>query len=290
MANQNVLFPNQGQYGQQAPSPAANNLQFYSSNYDSASSYGMRPAGSSSSLGSTYFGSAGAGAGQSAATGERLSEGWLAAFGTGGYSDEPPLLEELGINFGHIKTKTLLVLNPFSSAASLSAHRSAPSDPYLAGRAASAAGATGSSSILDDSDLAGPILFCLLFGTCLLFSGKVHFGYIYGVALLGTVSLHLILNLMASQTIAIVRTASLLGYCLLPLVVAAALGVVVKMDSFFGYIFSVLAIVWCTYSASAMFVDVLQVHNMRFLVAYPLGLFYSVFAVMSIFADTPGSA
>ncbi|EHL01712.1 putative protein transport protein yip1 [Glarea lozoyensis 74030] len=29
---------------------------------------------------------------------------------------------------------------------------------------------------MDDSDLAGPILFFLLFGTFLLFSGKVHFG------------------------------------------------------------------------------------------------------------------
>jgi hypothetical protein len=42
--------------------------------------------------------------------------GWLAAFGTVTYLDgtpaviavligEPPLLEELGVNFGHIKTK-----------------------------------------------------------------------------------------------------------------------------------------------------------------------------------------
>lgn len=31
--------------------------------------------------------------------------GWLAAFGTEGYPGEPPLLEELGVNFGHIKTK-----------------------------------------------------------------------------------------------------------------------------------------------------------------------------------------
>lgn len=40
-------------------------------------------------------------------TGERggLTMGWLAAFGTGGYEDEPPLLEELGVNFGHIKGK-----------------------------------------------------------------------------------------------------------------------------------------------------------------------------------------
>jgi hypothetical protein len=52
--------------------------------------------------------------------------GWLAAFGTSGYPDgnqhanmltpEPPLLEELGVNFGHIKSKvflgwTLLILD-----------------------------------------------------------------------------------------------------------------------------------------------------------------------------------
>lgn len=34
-----------------------------------------------------------------------LRTGWLAAFGTEGYEGEPPLLEELGVNFGHIKSK-----------------------------------------------------------------------------------------------------------------------------------------------------------------------------------------
>lgn len=34
-----------------------------------------------------------------------LRMGWLAAFGTEGYEGEPPLLEELGVNFGHIRTK-----------------------------------------------------------------------------------------------------------------------------------------------------------------------------------------
>ena len=34
-----------------------------------------------------------------------LRTGWLAAFGTEGYDGEPPLLEELGVNFGHIKVK-----------------------------------------------------------------------------------------------------------------------------------------------------------------------------------------
>jgi hypothetical protein len=34
-----------------------------------------------------------------------LRTGWLAAFGTEGYPGEPPLLEELGVNFVHIQTK-----------------------------------------------------------------------------------------------------------------------------------------------------------------------------------------
>lgn len=34
-----------------------------------------------------------------------LRTGWLAAFGTEGYDGEPSLMEELGVNFGHIKTK-----------------------------------------------------------------------------------------------------------------------------------------------------------------------------------------
>lgn len=37
-----------------------------------------------------------------------LRTGWLAAFGTEGYEGEPPLLEELGVNFGHIKVKVKL--------------------------------------------------------------------------------------------------------------------------------------------------------------------------------------
>lgn len=51
-----------------------------------------------------------------------LRTGWLAAFGTEGYEGEPPLMEELGVNFGHIKGKVsctffcfLLFSFPFSS-------------------------------------------------------------------------------------------------------------------------------------------------------------------------------
>lgn len=67
------------------------------------------------------------------------------AFGYSGYSgsfdDEPPLLEELGINFDHIYRKTLAVLNPFT---------------------------VTDAKIINETDLAGPLCFCLALGATLL--------------------------------------------------------------------------------------------------------------------------
>jgi hypothetical protein len=155
---------------------------------------------------------------------------------------------------------------------------------------------------MDDSDLAGPILFFLLFGTFLLFSGKVHFGYIYGLALLGSSSLHLILSLMSppiaadassqqqnpshlSSTLTYPRSASVLGYCLLPLVMSSVVGIIMPMDGPLGYVLTTLAIVWCTYSSSGMFCAVGRMRGMRGLVAYPLALFYVGFGIMGIFSS-----
>ncbi|KAH6678488.1 putative Golgi membrane protein [Halenospora varia] len=288
------------QFFQQAPqnppygASSAQNLQFYPSSYTpnpvsghatpSQASYGYgAPAGSPGygASGGGFNSGFGAPPGVSGRMGEQggLRTGWLAAFGTEGYDGEPPLLEELGVNFAHIQSKTLAVLNPL---ARIDQH------------------------IMDDSDLAGPILFFLLFGTFLLFSGKVHFGYIYGLALLGSTSLHLILSMMSpplepnssaavdshqqssshlSSTLTFTRSASVLGYCLLPLVLTSLVGIVVPMDGVRGYILTSLAIIWCTYSSSGMFCAVGRMRGMRGLVAYPLALFYVGFGIMGIFSS-----
>lgn len=175
---------------------------------------------------------------------------------------------------------------------------------------------------MDDSDLAGPILFFLLFGTFLLFSGKVHFGYIYGLALIGSICLHTILSLMSpegttsspntaappysggpgypgdpgvggpddakgnlSSTLTFARSASVLGYCLLPLVLTSLVGIVMPMDGPVGYFLTSAAIIWCTTSASGMFCAVGRMRAMRGLVAYPLMLFYVGFGIMGIFSS-----
>lgn len=54
-----------------------------------------------------YGGFGGSAAGVSGRMGEQggLRTGWIAAFGTEGYEGEPPLMEELGVNPEHIRTK-----------------------------------------------------------------------------------------------------------------------------------------------------------------------------------------
>ncbi|KAM3480823.1 hypothetical protein MY5147_000960 [Beauveria neobassiana] len=291
-------------------SSGAQNLQFYPSAYapgvgvsgaatPQQAAYGFTGGSVGGSVGfggsaaQNGFSSGGfGGAGVSGRMGEHggLRTGWLAAFSTEGYDGEPPLLEELGVNFGHIQSKTLAVLNPFRH---IDQH------------------------IMDDSDLFGPMFFFLLFGFFLLFSGKVHFGYIYGLALLGSTSLHMILSLMSpagddgpssfhgpyggeapppsqgpsqhgghfSATLTFPRSASVLGYCLLPLVVTSMFGVVMPMDTPLGIIVTSFAIMWSTYSASGMFCAVGRMKGMRALVAYPLALFYVGFGIMGIFSS-----
>eukprot|EP00128_Syssomonas_multiformis_P004897 Colp12_sorted_trinity150504_noHs@36115 len=136
---------------------------------------------------------------------------------------------------------------------------------------------------MQDTDLAGPLLFCLLFGGFLLLSGKVHFGYIYGVGLLGCVGMYAVLNLMCDNGITLSISVSILGYCLLPMVILSSVSILLSLKGTFGLLFGGLSILWCTYSAAHMFVGVLQLHNQFLLVAYPCWLLYSVFALLTIY-------
>jgi protein YIPF5/7 len=101
-------YPQQQGYGGQ-------NLQFYQSSYSGQPVSGhstpfqaYNGGADSSAYGHSGFGPGfAAQGGVSGRMGEQggLRTGWLAAFGTEGYEGEPPLLEELGVNFGHIQTK-----------------------------------------------------------------------------------------------------------------------------------------------------------------------------------------
>lgn len=172
------------------------------------------------------------------------------------FDDEPPLLEELGINFRDIWTKTLAVSIPFRAMPTV--HE-------------------------DDADLAGPLVFCMLLGTCLLLTGKVHFGYIYGFGLVGCLVMYVILNLMSEEAISVDRTMSILGYSLLPILLLATLNIFVDLKGSLGMAVSFLVILWCTVNATRLFEKALSMQEQRYLVAYPVTMLYACFALLTIF-------
>ncbi|XP_015264155.1 PREDICTED: protein YIPF7 isoform X3 [Gekko japonicus] len=109
---------------------------------------------------------------------------------------------ELGINFDHIWQKTLTVLNPMK-----------PAD----------------GSIMNETDLTGPMVFCLALGATLLLVGKVHFGYVYGMSAIGCITIHALLNLMSIASVSYGCVASVLGYCLLPMVILSSYAVIFSL-------------------------------------------------------------
>jgi len=178
--------------------------------------------------------------------------------GSGGenFDDEPPLMEELGINFGHICHKTLSVLNPLK-------HPDA--------------------SIMQDTDLAGPLVFCLAFGGTLLLAGKVHFGYIYGLGVVGCLAMYVLLNLMSLSSVSVSCIVSVLGYCLLPMVLLSTFAILLSLQGLLGSVLTSGSVLWCSLSASKLFVSALAMDRQQLLVAYPCALVYGVFALLTVF-------
>lgn len=177
--------------------------------------------------------------------------------------DEPPLLEELGIDPDRILQKTLAVLNPF--------HRRTQIDD--------------ANYLLQDSDLAGPVAFCLMLAGCLLLAGsKAHFSYVYGLAVTSCILMYILLSLMStSNNITLSSVASVLGYCLIPVVALAGFSIFSTLKGPVGLIFAMFTVAWSTLSASRLFTTMSGEENQRLLIAYPCALLYGVFAIIVIF-------
>jgi hypothetical protein len=200
-------------------------------------------------------------------------------------SPPPPLLShtlncaELGINFSHIAKKVTAVLmlqrdigesrGPSECDYSvMTTFTPPPADP----------------SLMTDSDMAGPLVFCLALGFCLLLTGKVHFGYIYGFGALGCCAMYVVVNLMAhSASLDFSHTFSIMGYCLLPIVMLSALAVFVDMKGAAGMVVAGGAILWCTLSSARFFDAAMSMREQKWLLAYPAFLLYAAFALITIF-------
>ncbi|EGD75786.1 YIPF7 protein [Salpingoeca rosetta] len=147
--------------------------------------------------------------------------------------EEEPLLQELGINFRHIADKTGAVLNVTKAV---------------------------DSHLMDDTDLAGPLVFCVAYSAFLLMSGKLEFGSVYGVAVVGCLGMYTVLSLMTQSphiSVSLSRTASVLGYSLLPMVGLSSIAILLSLSGVFGSLLAAISIAWCTHSASRIFTSVM---------------------------------
>lgn len=171
--------------------------------------------------------------------------------------EELPLLEELGINPQNIKNKIMGVITLKRI----------------------------DKQFLKDSDMAGPLLIIMLFAFSLVLQYKINFGYIYGISLFGSVLIFLLLNLMSkgNNSILLYNTMSVLGYCLIPIVLLSFFAIFLNMKNIFGELLSLVAIVLSSLNASRFFEIGLDMSSQRWLIFYPVALFYTCFVLVTIY-------
>lgn len=177
--------------------------------------------------------------------------------------DEPPLLDELEIYPERIIEKSMAVLNPF--------HAAELSPSYL----------------FEQTDLAGPILFCLTMAVSLFLSGsKAHFGYIYGLCMISVIGMYALCTLMCNTSdhfVSVTAVASILGYSMLPIVWLSIVGIAMSLHSIVGLCLAGMAVLLATVGASNIFCLMTGDRNQRLLLAYPCLLVYLIFVLLVLF-------
>lgn len=175
-----------------------------------------------------------------------------------GFEDEPPLLEELGINTRQIWRKTVSILNPFRVDASLH----------------------------EDADLAGPFLFIMAFGLFQLLAGKIHFGILFGWIALASMFLYFFFNNLAGRNgkLDLYRSLSLVGYCMLPIVNFSAVSLFLPQGRVVLLSLAAVFVLWSTRVCTRLLVELLSGgEEQRGLIAYACCLIYAIFSLLVIF-------
>ncbi|ETN63646.1 YIPF5 [Anopheles darlingi] len=179
--------------------------------------------------------------------------------------DEPPLLDELEIYPRRILEKSLAVLKLF--------HTNGINET--------------SDYWFKETDLAGPIFFCLILAACLSISAsKAQFGYIYGLSAISVMVMYCLIYLMGHKPesfVSLAGVASVLGYSMLPIVGLSIVAVIFSMNNLYGMVVAGLVILVASMSASRFFCMMTGNPHQRYLLAYPCALLYAMFTLLVLF-------
>lgn len=98
--------------------------------------------------------------------------------------------------------------------------------------------------------------------------------------------MYLLMNLLSPErSVDIYRVCSVLGYCLLPIIGLAAINIILSIKDLelIGFAIATLCILWSTHTASRFFEKALYMSEQKYLIAYPIGLVYSCFVLITVF-------
>ena len=86
-----------------------------------------------------------------------------------------------------------------------------------------------------------------------------------------------------NQYVELYKTISILGYSLLPFTVLALLALFMDLEGVVGGLISLGMIIWSTTTATRFFEYGLDMEDKKYLIAYPISLFYFVFMLLTVF-------
>lgn len=193
-----------------------------------------------------------------AAYGGPINAGAGVGGGPARFEDEEPLLDELGIHPDQIWRKTKSILNPFRV----------------------------NHTVHQDSDLSGPIVLYLSFGLFQLLAGKLQFGVILGWIVVSSIFLYVVYNMLAGRNgnLDLHTCTSVVGYCMLPVVILAALSLFLPQGGALRFIVAAVFILWATRASTNLMVSLADGgEEHRGLIAYACFLIYTLFSLLVIF-------
>jgi hypothetical protein len=95
----------------------------------------------------------------------------------------------------------------------------------------------------------------------LLLSGKIHFGDIYAIFVIGNLLLYFLFNFMSQiEIISLYNIMGTMGYSLIPMLILGVMSIFVQMKSPLGMILGLLVSGWSSIAASN-FIEVLMRHT-----------------------------
>lgn len=143
-----------------------------------------------------------------------------------------------------------------------------------------------SEEVIEDPDLSGPVIIALCFGLLLLLSGKLQFGDIYALFVIGNILLFLLFNFMSQlEIIPLYSIMSTVGYSLIPMLLLGFLRIFTSMKGPAGIILCLTISCWSSLAASNFIEALMKQTNpdRKPLLIYPLFLFYVCFTMIVIF-------